>query len=409
MLNKRTLLVFGAACASVGYIFSIASGSIGIMIFIFAWLINFKNHEFNNLFRNRSYNLLASFFIFLLIGAAYSVNINQAHREIIRHLSFVIIPFLFVTIKPFNRREIRIIFKVFTYSLMIFFAICLLNAIHRQIVFFNEGGIFNWYFFYRYDFLEIFSQHPTYISMFTLLSLSFLVFSDKANVLIKSKPLSILLMLIHILAILFYGSRIAYIIFFVLVIIYLIQIFRSGRFRELIILIMLFMSILYAGWNVPIIKERVLYTLGVKYDYKFNEKEFIKEKTPEEKGRLLKWQDALELIKEKPLLGYGTGSSRDVLLEKYEEKGHTLFLENRFNAHNMYLELLLIGGIPLLLIYILILFSLFKVALKENDKVIFSFFIIISLTSITETIFFAQGIIFFAFFYCLFLNKIENQ
>lgn len=405
MINKRIFLVFGASCASIGYMFSIATGSIGLMIFVLAWLINFNNLEFNKLLRNRSYNLLALFFIFLLIAASYSATFNQAQKEIIRHLSFVLIPFLFITIKPFTIREIRIIFQTFTLSLILLFIICFLNAIYRQIIFFNEGGIFNWYFFYRYDFLEIFSQHPTYISMFTLLSLSMLGFSEKSNILIKNKFWRILIMLIHILAILLYGSRMAYLLFCILGVVYLVKIFRIGKIKELLIFIALFLFFLYAGWNVPIVKERVLYTLGAKYDYKFNEKEFIKEKSPEEKGRLLLWQDAIELIKERPIFGYGTGSSRKVLMQKYEEKEHTLFLENRFNAHNMYLELLLIGGIPLLFIYFLILCSLFTIALKKKDAIIFSFALIITLTSITETIFFAQGIIFFAFFYCFFLNK----
>lgn len=407
MINKRNLLVLGAACASIGYMFSIASGSIGLMVFILSWLINFKNLDFNNLLRNRYYNFLALFFIFLLIGATYSININQAQKEIVRHLSFVIIPFLFITIKPFNRKEASVVFKTFSYSIIIFFIICLINAIYRQIVFFNEGGIFNWYFFYRYDFMEIFSQHPTYISMFTLLSLSMLAFDNKECQIIKNKFWKTLIILIHILAILLYGSRMAYIIFCILVIVYLAKIFREGKFKEVLILITFLISFLYVGWNVPIVKERVLYTLGKNYDYKFNEKEFIKEKPPEEKGRFLKWQVAFELIKKKPLFGYGTGSSRNVLAQKYKEKGLTLFYEKKFNAHNTYLEVLLIGGLFLLAIYVLIIGSILLKAFKERNLVIFSFFIIVAFISLTETIFLAQGIIFFAFFYCLLLNKTE--
>jgi O-antigen ligase len=405
MINKRNLLVFGAACASIGYLFSIASGSIGLMVFILAWLTNFKNLHFNNLFRNRSYNFLALFFLFLLIGASYSLDIHQAQKEIVRHLSFFLIPFLFITIKPFSKRELGIIFQTFTYSLVIFFAICLINAIHRQIGFFNEGGIFNWYFFYRYDFLEIFSQHPTYISMFTLFSLSVIAFSKQLIFLAKNKPWRTFIIFIHILAILLYGSRMAYIIFCVLVIVYLIQIFKERKIKELLILITLFIFCLFAGWNVPIVKERVLYTLGVNYDYKFNEKEFIKEKSPEEKGRILKWQVAWELVKEKPFLGYGTGSSRKVLVNEYQEKGHSLFYEKKFNAHNTYIEILLIGGIFLLAVYFLILWRILHKAIVKKNLVLFSFFSIIAFTSFTETIFLAQGIIFFAFFYCTLLNK----
>jgi len=160
---------------------------------------------------------------------------------------------------------------------------------------------------------------------------------------------------------------------------------------------------LITAWNIPIVKERILFTVGENYDYKYNDKEEVNLGT-EEQGRLLMWQDALELIKERPVFGYGTGASRQVLLEKYKEKGHHIFLEGKYNAHNTYLELLLWGGIVLLIVYLVYLGLLFYQSIVKKDLLLFLFFLIIVITGITETIFIAKGIMFAAFFYC-FLNQ----
>lgn len=411
MNNARTLLVYGAAAASVGYIFSIATGSIGLLLFLAFWLINFREVNFQKLFKwNRLYWLVLMFLI-LILQISYSVDLNQGQKDIIRFLPFLVFPLIFRTIKPFDKKERLLIIKIFIHSLSIFLIVCLITAISRQIGFWGRGGIFNWYYFYRYDFLEVFSQHPTYLSMFTLLSLSFLLFWKSQ--LSLSKKIFFLTLLTQGFAIILYGSRIAYIIFFIITAIYFFKdlISRKGinRIRYITIYSACFFGIIFLAFNIPIVKERILFTLGYKYDYKFNNKEFVKNNAPEEQGRLLLWQDALDLIKERPIFGYGTGATREVLLQKYKEEEHTLFLEKRYNAHNSYLELLLSGGFVLLFYYLSVLLLLFLNSYRKGDLVLLSFSLIIAISSITETLFIAQGIIFLSFFYCFFLTKINEE
>ncbi len=376
MINPRNLLVYGAAAASIGYIFSIATGSIGLFLFIASWLLNFKDLNFKRLLKWNGLYLLTLFFLILTFGVFYSINMAQGQKDIVRHLPFLIYP-----------------------------------AAIRQIGFWQRGGIFNWYYFYRYDFLEIFKQHPTYLSIFTLLSLSFLLFS-KSQLLLTKRFLYFSIIL-QTVAIIFYGSRIGYIIFFLILLTHFFKNLKSrkdaNRVRYVLIFCFGLVVLFFISFNIPIVKERLLYTLGYNYDYKFNNNEFIKDSSPEEKGRLLLWQDAIDLIKEKPILGYGTGSTRDVLLQKYKKEGHTLFLENRFNAHNSYLELLLSGGIFLLLSYLLLIIILFLNSFRKGNLVLLSFTAIILLTSITETLFIAQGIMFLGFFYCFLLTELNEK
>lgn len=403
IFNNRSFLVFSACFASIGYLFSDGVGSISLIVFSLAYLFNYKSLFLPKKFGSTSIIALPIFYLFIIICSIYSINFGQAQKEIVRFLSFLIYPLIFSSIIPFNFKERRKIILFFIISLIIFFSICIVVSTQRQLVFWGEGGHFNWYFFYRYDFLEVFNQHPTYVSIFTLLALSFLNFLPEKEQLIKDEIINGVLSLILIFALVLYGSRIGYILLMLLGVIYLIRLLTLKRLNELFLILISFILLLGISWNIPIVKERILFTAGENYDYKYNDKKKVNLGT-EEQGRLLMWKDALELIKEKPLLGYGTGASRQVLLDKYEEKGHHIFLEGRYNAHNTYLELLLWGGVVLLVIYLVYLGLLFYQSIIKKDLLLFLFFLIISIVGITETIFIAQGIMFAAFFYC-FLNQ----
>jgi O-antigen ligase len=407
---KREVLVLGAAIASIGYVFSIATGSIGLMLFLLAWVLNYREVNLGVILKRSSLHLLLLFFGLLIIQVFYSLNIKQGQKDIMRFLAFIIFPLIFLTSKPFDQNERIRIVRIFVRALSMFFIICFVNAMIRQIGFWSRGGIFNWYYFYRYDFLEIFRQHPTYISMYSLLSLGFLLHEGRE--LFKGKAVLYSLIGIQTLAIIFYGSRIGYAIFLMLGLIYMLKNLKKTprKIRPRAISIYLGIMIVLCGiaWTVPIVKERILYTLGYEYNYKFNDGAFIKESSPVEQGRLLLWEDAIDLIRKRPIFGYGTGSNRQVLLEKFKKVGHTLFLEKRYNVHNTYLELLLQGGIPLLITFLGMLMALFYKSFRQRDYGILSFAIIMTLTSITETIFLAQGIAFFAFFYCFFLTPYDE-
>src|SRR5437899_13049548 len=50
--------------------------------------------------------------------------------------------------------------------------------------------------------------------------------------------------------------------------------------------------------------------------------------------RIRRWQTAWELVKQSPLVGYGSGSEKRILMEKYfDEKLYNSYL-SQLNAHN---------------------------------------------------------------------------
>ena len=120
--------------------------------------------------------------------------------------------------------------------------------------------------------------------------------------------------------------------------------------------------------------------------------------------RIVRWQVAMDLIKNSIVFGHGSGSEIAILKEKYfEDKLYNSYL-NQLNAHNQYLSFLLKFGIIGLGVYLFILYYGFKIAFRSNDVVFLSFLLIIFVVSFSENILDVnKGIFFFAFFYSYFV------
>lgn len=114
--------------------------------------------------------------------------------------------------------------------------------------------------------------------------------------------------------------------------------------------------------------------------------------------RIVFWDTSLDLIRENPWLGVGTGDVKEELANRYEEKGYTN-LERKFNPHNQFLSTMLATGIPGLLSLLGIYFFSMVRALKKRNHLLFTFFLLtfvhFQFESMLEKL---SGVIFFAFF-----------
>ena len=125
---------------------------------------------------------------------------------------------------------------------------------------------------------------------------------------------------------------------------------------------------------------------------------------------MARWSLELELIEKFPFTGYGTGSEKDILKEKYFENKFYLSYLLELNAHNQYLSFLINTGIAGLLLYVYVLYFGFKEAIKRRDFLLLSFMIIIAVVSVSENILDVnKGILFYAFFYSFLLLSISKK
>jgi len=121
-------------------------------------------------------------------------------------------------------------------------------------------------------------------------------------------------------------------------------------------------------------------------------------------SRLERWRVAAARIKDKPLLGYGSGSEIGLLKDDfYDAKMYSSFLKG-LNSHNQYLSFLLKSGIWGLTIYLSTLVYGFKIAFKRKDVLFISFMLVIAVVSVTENILDVdKGVMFYSFFFSFFI------
>jgi len=123
-----------------------------------------------------------------------------------------------------------------------------------------------------------------------------------------------------------------------------------------------------------------------------------------------RWVLELQLIKQSPWIGYGSGSEKQVLKDKYfDEKFYRSYLVE-LNAHNQYLSFLINSGIAGLLLYLYILFYGLSKAIKGREFLLMAFLILIAVVSVSENILdLNKGIFFYSFFFPLFLLSSNEQ
>lgn len=126
--------------------------------------------------------------------------------------------------------------------------------------------------------------------------------------------------------------------------------------------------------------------------------------------RIIRWQIAIELIKNSPVLGYGNGAEKELLKEKYFQNKLYISFLREFNAHSQYLSFLLRSGIAGLAVFLLVLAFAFRAAFRKKDFLFFAFLVLTAIVSVSENMLDVnKGIFFYSFFLSVFLlcNKPE--
>jgi O-antigen ligase len=126
--------------------------------------------------------------------------------------------------------------------------------------------------------------------------------------------------------------------------------------------------------------------------------------------RLVIWKHSFMIIKNKPILGVGTGDANDELLKTYVGKNEIELKERKFNAHNQFLQTSISLGILGLLALILPFIILFYKSIINQSLINLSFVILVLTNFLFEAMLETQaGVIFISFFLFLGLNYYYRQ
>ncbi|GAA4428264.1 hypothetical protein GCM10023188_12320 [Pontibacter saemangeumensis] len=124
--------------------------------------------------------------------------------------------------------------------------------------------------------------------------------------------------------------------------------------------------------------------------------------------RLAKWICAIDVIKQYPWIGVGTGDIKDELVKAYIERGFIYGAEKRFDPHNQFFETAVGIGFAGLIVLCFFYFNALYEAIKSKHWLFTAFLLLIIFCSLTESVLSSsQGIIFICFFVFIFTRLIE--
>ncbi len=366
-----------------------------ILLFI-NWLLeaDFKN-KFQRIRKKPQIYYFVTFIAFYLVhylGFINTINYEFARFDLEIKMTFLLFPLLLFSSNTniIDAKKLKYIFLAYINGCFISFLISLLNSI---LLFISTGDLM-WFF---YVYISYF-YHSSYISMYIIFAIGlicYLLIENKIRYKLSKIALYFLLIIFSAYIIVL-SSKAGIICLFItsfLVYIYLLMKKKKVIINSIFFIISLI--IIYLGIkSIPTSINRLTPALEA---VRAEKRDINMEDGTVQRIEI--WKCSLELLRENPILGVGTGDVKDELLRKYDEKGMTFAKSFKLNSHNQYLQTSVALGIIGLLSLIVMLLTPLIYALRNKNYIYFFFLIIVGFSILVESMFENQaGVLFFTFF-----------
>jgi len=373
-----------------------------IGLFLLNWLLeaDFKT----KLQRIKTDKLIFPFFAaigfygFYLIGLTYSSNLDFGRQDVFLKLPFLLFPLLIFTMNPAMWKPKTAQNLLFTFALGNLSTL-FISLIHS---FFLCKETFSIEYFHYMNASLFF--HSSYASMYYcfsfVIALYFLI--DKQLHLWKKITAWIMFLLFpsEIVLLDSRAGQIAF-VFAMFAFTFYIFIFNRKRILRFSLHLSLLLCLLVATYLL-LPNNRLFANIQQMRIETIETESEGKEQGTFDATRSQIWISAVAVVKERPVLGVGTGDVKDALMEKYIQKDFEYPQERRFNAHNQYLQIAVTLGLVGLTLFFVFLGSIFLTAWKKRNILLFLFGLIGLVNFLTESMFEKQiGVMFFAFFFAL--------
>ncbi len=349
--------------------------------------------------------VLVSIFLLGAVTLLYSPNKPEGINIMTRQLAILIFP-LAVALNGLNLKKYQLhLFKWFAFTCVGTIIYLYIDALVTIQYFHLPLSTLFSLAFMNHNFSYPIEMHATYLSMyaaFSIIIFSCLLALGEVGKMRYIYVACILLLAIGLLQLSSKAVFIALLAFFVVVFPFLLF---KGRRRIWFIAIAVALSglLLFAMDNIDSFKTRYL-------------SEFRKDLTQKpalievSEPRMARWEVIMEMVKQSPIVGYGTGAEKNMLQEKYFEKKLFSSYIHEFNTHSEYLSFLLKAGIIGLALFIYVLWFGFAAAWRTREVYFFGFMILISIVCVSENVLdLNKGIFFYSFFFSLFVLKDQGK
>ncbi len=338
---------------------------------------------------SRAHVFLFLFYIFLIIGLYWTENIKTGIFDLEVKASLIIFPILFSLIK-YNKNEFPRLIRALVYGVLTFFVIGVFFASKTYI---QRGDGLHYFLYARLSPVI----HPSYMSMYITTAIAYILHYLKSGLyLFINKTLTVSIVAVLFLINFMLLSKIG-IFVSVLILFYYITSWVRREKKYVIglssgLIFCLFFIFTYK--KVEYVAQRVDEFGSI----------FDKQSGDSDKSsgvRIQIWNQAINLIKSNPVIGYGTGDVKDVLVAKYMENELHYAVKQKYNAHNQFFQITISSGIIGLSLFLLgVYFG------SKNNRLFLIFisisFFYMSVESILEN---QAGTIFFGLFFSLLSQK----
>jgi len=370
--------------------------------------------------------LVLPILLFILYAASifWSIDVSKSIKSLPKEIGFLIVPLLFMIMKPFSKEQVHKIMKYYSYTMVLYVVFYLTKAIIRYFITGDKAV-----FFYH----ELVTEPVNAIHVSVFVAIAFFYFFNKIS---KNRFEVFTSFLLFAFLILLSSKNIIAVFLIVVVMNYILVVKkRVNRKTEIVVLTtVLAITFLFFGK----IKERFNEEFQSNYSQDSEISQFeknlngvnvvsVKEAWNNEKFtpndyfpgmafRVFQIRVFYELLVEEPIIwkGFGLNAAQKKIDEKAEF--YNLFKGNEEqdgflnkNFHNQYIQVFAeIGFFGLLIILIMLLFNSIK-TIQTKDFMQIAFAVLMISLFLTESFLSRQrGIMFFMVLYCLFNAKNTN-
>ncbi len=363
-------------------------------------LVSFLIHTIIFLSKKQLKNINGTTFIFqsvffvTIVSTIYAPSISDSINIITKQLAVFLFPFLFTVTSLDLARYRSQLLRGLTLSCTLTVIYLYFDAIH--VILYNKlplKELFSWAFVNNNFSLPI-DMHATYLTMLLVLSIVYSLQQLYYSLTKYKRIFYITSSIILFAGLIQLSSKSALIALLIIIIIgfpsFLVK--KENRYQFLLTSLIISAFLITFILSFQVFRERYVITLK---DDLYENKGFVKMN-----GRIDRWSTAMDLIKQSPFIGTGSGSEIPLLRESYfERKMYGPYLVS-LNAHNQYLSFLINSGVIGLVIYMFTLCWGLWQSFKVRDIMMFSFIVLLTIVSFSEDLLDVnKGIFFYSFFF----------
>lgn len=343
-----------------------------LLAFLFVlWLME-KNYrtKLSFLKQNKHYLILPLLYLVYLLGMLYTENMKAGTSLMETRFSLLLLPVILPTFFALKiKKHHDSYLKSYLAGVILSMLVCIVRAIvlFSHEMYCRKYGIelldypyTNYFFSGHLSYFMHYGYYAMYVNVAIILLLDYA--GKKFSVISKGKKLAVLLLLfaLSVFVLMLYSKAgiLSLLLIYSLFGFYLLLKYRSLKYilyTAATLFIILFILFNY----IPHTTERIDGMLkGI------SSQEADPESGESTQLRTFAWKASMQLIKDRPLLGYGTGDANDVLINEYKEKRYAGALRKELNTHNQYFQTMLaiglLGVLILLLFFVNLIYSAFS-------------------------------------------------